>query len=306
MSVPMGPLRIIACCGVAAALVAATGHSAWLRASGGSDQFSNGRVAQDIELMKDATAALRVCADPNNLPFSNDRLQGFENRLASVIGDELHVNVAYTWWAQRRGYVRQTIDAGLCDVLMGAPVGFDRVLVTRPYYRSSYVVVSKARRAPPIGSLDDPRLKRLRIGVQLIGDDGANTPPAQALAARQLGANVVGYTVYGDYLEANPAARIVDAVARGEVDVAIVWGPLAGYFAARYAPKLAVTAVHPEFDGADRLPLAFSIGVGVSRRLKPLHDRIDRALAHRRGDIERLLTTYHIPWTAEPPPEAER
>jgi mxaJ protein len=264
-----------------------------------SDYDSNGKVARDNKLLNDAALALRVCADPNNLPFSNDRLQGFENRLASIIGEELHIKVAYTWWAQRRGSVRHTIDAGLCDVLMGAPVGFDRVLVTRPYYRSAYVFVSRAGRAQQIGSFDDPRLKRLRIGVQLIGDDGANTPPAQALAARQMAGNVVGYTVYGDYLEANPAARVVDAVARGDVDVAIVWGPLAGYFAAQYAPQLAVTSVRPEFDGRARLPLAFSIGIGVSRRLKPLHDRIDRALAHRRGDIERLLTTYHVPRTAE-------
>jgi mxaJ protein len=297
---------MIACWSAAAAVVAATDSVSLSRPSSSSGYDSNGRVARDIELVKDAPPALRVCADRNNLPFSNDRLQGFENRLASIIGEELHVNVAYTWWAQRRGYVRHTIDAGSCDVLMGAPVGFDRVLVTRPYYRSGYVFVSRARRAPRIRSLDDPRLKRMRIGVQLIGDDGANTPPAQALAARQMAANVVGYTVYGDYLEANPAARIVDAVARGDVDVAIVWGPLAGYFAARYAPNLAVTSVRPEFDGDDRLPLAFSIGIGVSRRLKPLHDRIDRALAQRRGDIERLLTTYHVPQASEPPAEARR
>ena len=180
-----------------------------------------------------APAALRVCADPNNLPFSNNRGEGFENRLAAMLAQDLGMRVEYTWWAQRRGFVRQTLDAGECDIVMGMPAGFGRVETTRPYYQSTYVFVSRRDRALGLRSLDDERLKHLRIGVQIIGDDFANSPPAHALSARNIVRNVVGYSVLGDYSRPNPPARIVEAVAAGDVDVALVWGPLAGYFAPR-------------------------------------------------------------------------
>jgi mxaJ protein len=141
---------------------------------------------------------LRVCADPNNLPFSNDRGEGFENHLVQMIAGDLHATVSYTWWAQRRGFVRETVSAGACDVVPGVPVGFDRTLVTRPYYRSTYVFVSRRDRRLQLRTFDDPVLKSLKVGVQLVGADGANTPPAHALAARHLSANIVGFTVYGD------------------------------------------------------------------------------------------------------------
>ena len=235
---------------------------------------------------------LRVCADPNNLPFSNSRLEGFENKLADLVAAELHASVEYTWWAQRRGYVRNTIGAGSCDVLMGVPSRFERTLVTRPYYRSSYVFVARAD-GPRVRSLDDPVLRRVRVGVQLIGDDGKNSPPAHALAARHIVTNVVGYSVYGDYLQPNPPARIIDAVARRDISVAVVWGPLAGYFAAKQPIALTLTPLTPQVDSA--LPFAFDISVGVARRAHALRDEIDAALARRAADIDRLLDAYHIP-----------
>jgi mxaJ protein len=236
---------------------------------------------------------LRVCADPNNLPFSNARGEGFENRITRLIADELHARVEYTWWAQRRGFVRETVTAGMCDVLPGVPVGFERTLVTRPYYRSSYVFVTRRDRGLSLQSFDDPALRRLRIGVQLVGDDGINTPPAQALAIRHLAGNVVGFTLYGDYAQPNPPARIVDAVASGDVDAAVVWGPLAGYFARKQSTPLRLTPVAGRPD--PNLPMAFDIGVGVARRAAPLRDEIDRALARRRADIERILDEFGVP-----------
>src|SRR5919108_4366575 len=191
---------------------------------------------------------LRVCADPNNLPFSNQRLEGFENRLAELIARRLHATVQYTWWAQRRGFIRNTLKAGACDVVLGVPHDFELTLTTRPYYRSTYVFVYRRDKGLTIRSLDDPLLRQVKVGVQLIGDDYANTPPAHALAQRQIINNVVGYTVYGDYAQDNPAARIIAAVAAGEVDVAIVWGPLAGYFATRQAVPLEVIPVSPPLD----------------------------------------------------------
>jgi mxaJ protein len=271
----------------AAALV---GVALWLHGAAPAASVSTAaRHAGEGASQAPQPAALRVCADPNNLPFSNNRLEGFENKLAGLLARELSAQVQYTWWAQRRGFIRNTIKAGLCDVVMGVPVGFEMTLVTRPYYRSSYVAVTR-RDARPITSFDDPTLRTLRVGVQLVGDDGQNTPPAHALASRHIIGNVVGYTLYGDYLQPNPPARIVDAVAKGDIDVAFVWGPLAGYFAPQ---SLRVTPLDQAADGVQ--PLSFDIGVGVSRRNKPLRDAIDRVLDARRAEIDRLLASYHVP-----------
>src|SRR5581483_9826605 len=115
-----------------------------------------------------STRTLRVCADPNNLPFSNQREEGFENRLAQLIARDPQARVEYTWWAQRRGFARETVSSGLCDVVAGVPSGFERTLVTAPYYRSSYVFVTRRDHGLRLRTLDDPRLQSLRIGVQLI------------------------------------------------------------------------------------------------------------------------------------------
>ncbi len=141
-----------------------------------------------------STTALRVCADPNNLPFSNEKREGFENKIAALLGRELNLPVRYTWWAQRRGFFRNTLRAGLCDVVIGVPESFELAATTAPYYRSTYVFVSQRKRELNIKSLDDEQLKNLKIGVQIIGDDGANAPPAHALAARGITKRVVGST----------------------------------------------------------------------------------------------------------------
>ena len=135
---------------------------------------------------------LRVCADPNNLPYSNARGEGFENRIVELIAKDLGADVRYTWWAQRRGFLRNTLLANECDVVAGVASSMGMLGTTYPYYRSSYVFVSRADRRLDVHSLDDPRLKQWTIGVQLVGDDGANTPPAHALARRGAPLHVVG------------------------------------------------------------------------------------------------------------------
>jgi mxaJ protein len=239
------------------------------------------------------TPALRVCADPNNLPFSNEKGEGFENRLAELVARDLGRRVQYTWWAQRRGYVRNTLKAGRCDVLMGVPTGLGPVLTTRPYYRSTYAFVSR-QSTPRIASLDDPRLRTLHVGVQIIGDDFANAPPATALTNRGIVRNVRGYSVFGDYREPNPPSRIVRAVADGEIDVAIVWGPLAGYFARRSTVPLRVVPVTPEID-VPYLPFVFDIAMGVRRGDTTLRHTLDTVIVRRRRDIDRLLAEYGVP-----------
>jgi len=239
------------------------------------------------------THVLRVCADPNNLPYSNEKREGFENRIAELVARELKAEPRYTWWAQRRGYIRNTIRAGLCDVYIGMPTGLDMLLLTRPYYRSTYAFVTK-RNGPRITSFDDPKLKRLRIGVQIIGDDYANAPPAEALTHRGIVKNVRGYTVIGDYHEPNPPSRIVHAVAAGEVDVAVVWGPLAGYFARQSSVPLRVVPVSPEVD-VPYLPFVFDIAMGVRRGDTVLRDSLDAVIARRQRDIDRILVDYGVP-----------
>jgi mxaJ protein len=241
---------------------------------------------------------LRVCADPNNLPFSDSAGRGFENRLAELIAADLGAEVRYTWWAQRRGFVRNTLRSGACDLIPGVPARFDLVATTAPYYRSTYVFVTRKDLSPAIESFDDPRLRRLKVGVHLIGDDYANPPPVSALARRGIVRNVAGYSIYGDYREPNPPARLVEAVVRGDVDVAVVWGPLGGYFAGRSDLPLRVTPVRRPDDGPG-VPFVFAIAMGVRPEDSALARTVDDVLTRHRAEVRRILEQYRVPLLAE-------
>lgn len=254
-----------------------------------------GRAAEEAV---PATAALRVCADPNNLPFSNERSEGLENALAELIAGELEMRLEYTWWAQRRGFLRNTLRAGVCDVVPGIAASSELVLATRPYYRSTYVFATRAGRPVRVTSMDDPELRSLRIGVHVIGDDYTNTPPAHALAARGIVNNVRGYSVYGDYARPNPTSELVEALLQDEIDVAIVWGPFAGWAAARGAP-LEMVPVSPQVD-LPFLPFVFDIAMGVRREDTTLRARLDSALVRRQDDITALLARFGVPLVATP------
>jgi mxaJ protein len=240
---------------------------------------------------------LRVCADPNNLPFSNERRQGFENRLAELIADELGLEVSYTWWAQRRGFARNTLNAGLCDVIMGVPTTSEVGTTTRPYYRSCYVFVTRSADALDLADLDDPQLHKLSIGLHVIGDDFSNVPPAHALAARGIIDNVRGYSIYGDYSKPDPPRELIDALVRNEIDVAIAWGPLGGYFARKAKVPLRVTRIASLADGP--LPMVFDISIAVRRADDALRRRLDDVIAARRSDIDALLAEYGVPTLRE-------
>jgi mxaJ protein len=190
--------------------------------------------------------------------------------------------------------VRNTLAAGDCDVLVGVPSAFELAETTRPYYRSMYVFVSRRDRDVRLTSLDDPRLTRLRIGVQMIGDDFANSPPAHALSARGAIRNVVGFSVLADYSQPNPPARIVEAVAAGDIDVALVWGPLAGYFASRQPTPLAISPVSPESDRPFP-PFTFDISMAVRRGDVERRRWLDDFIVRHRSDIDRLLDQYGVP-----------
>ena len=239
--------------------------------------------------------ALRVCADPNNLPFTNRQEQGFENDLAELIADELGMDeVKYTWFAQRRGFIRNTLDAGNCDVVMGQPADTEMALTTEPYYRSTYAMVYRKDAEYAPRSLDDPALRKLKIGLIFVGDDGNMPPPWAALRARGISRNVVGYSVYGDYRQPNPPARLIEAVAKGDVDVAIDWGPRAGYFATRQSVEL---EVQPLASSAREMyqPFEFSIALGVREDDEKFRDELNGILAANRDEIHRLLEDYGVP-----------
>lgn len=242
---------------------------------------------------------LRVCADPNNMPYSNERLEGFENKIVALLAQDLGATVDYTWWAQRRGFIRNTLKAELCDLIPGVPSNMEMLATTRPYYRSTYVFVTETERHIGIKSFDDARLHSLRIGVQIIGDDFSNAPPAHALSRRGIVDNVRGYLVYGDYREEDPTAAIVRAVAGGELDVAVVWGPQAGYFAKQQKVALDLVPVSPRIDGPI-LPMVFDISMGIRREDVAFRQELDRALARQRDAIDQILADYGVP-RAEPP-----
>jgi mxaJ protein len=235
---------------------------------------------------------LRVCADPDNLPFSNERLEGFENKIAELIAKELDAALRYTWASQRRGFIRQTLKAGKCDLLVGVPSGYELVLSTKPYYRSTYVFVYAKSKNLELRSFDDPVLRQLKIGLHAFGEDGANSPPAHALARRGIARNVVGFTILNT--EGSPPGRIIDAVAAGEIDVAIVWGPFAGYFTKRERVELEVVPVSSSTD-LPFLPFVYDMSMGVRRGEDALKDRLEGILDRRRGDIQSLLERYGIP-----------
>jgi mxaJ protein len=241
-----------------------------------------------------AARRLRVCADPNNLPFSNERMEGFENKIADLLAHEMNAEVAYTWWAQRRGFIRNTLKDCKCDLVMGVPSSFELALTTSPYYRSTYVFVYRKDRGLSVRSFDDAILRKVKVGVQMIGDDYANAPPAHALSKRGIIQNVKGYTVYGDYSQDNPPARIIDALINGEIDVAVVWGPLAGYFAKRAAVPVEIVPVSPQID-RPFLPFVYDISMGVRRGEDAFKEELESIVERKRPEIESILDEYGVP-----------
>lgn len=247
-----------------------------------------------------ATSAreLRVCADPDNLPYSHRNGQGFENEVMRLVGREIGADVTFVWEHQWRGYVRKTLRARICDVIPGMAVGMERARLTRPYYASSYAFVTRNGKKP-VRSFSELS-NDMKIGVQLIGDDGINTPPVEELAARGITANVKGYMVWGQSpAHGTPLESIVRAVADGSVDVAIVWGPQAGYFATREGSPLTVVAV-PSAEKTVQ-PMRFEIAMGVRKDDEALAAELDAALAKLKPEIDALLASYGVPRADAPP-----
>ena len=235
---------------------------------------------------------IRVCADPDNMPLSNQRGEGFEQKIAELIAKEWHAKIEYAWWPVRRGFFARALNGRYCDIAIQAPAEFDMAGVTKPYFRSGYVFVTRKDRGLDIKSLADPRLKRLKIGVNILNSDAENTPPAMALSRYGVVGNLTGYPTF--YTDSIRPEDIVTAVARKEIDVAIAWGPLAGYFAAKSPVPLTLQPL-AERDSLTEFPFRFSIGMGVRRRDRALRDSLQTVLDQRAPEIQAILKEYKVP-----------
>ena len=241
-----------------------------------------------------AATELRVCADPNNLPYSNDQKQGFENQLAALIGKDLNMQVSYFWFPQREAFFKKTLNSGVCDVVMGVPAGFDEADTTHPYYRSTYVFISRRDRHLHITSFDDPRLRTLKIGVHVLGEQDDSLPPVHAFTSRGIVRNLVGFSIFGNLNEKNPPADLIKAVADGKVDIAVAWGPLAGYFMRQSRIPLEITPVDGD-PTLPNLPFHFDIAIGVREGDQALKKSLDAELLRRQATIHKILNSYGIP-----------
>lgn len=231
-------------------------------------------------------ARLRVCGDPNNMPFSNEKLEGIENQIAALLAQELGWTLEYVWWPHQRGLVRRVLNTERCDVLVGIPKGYDLVGWTKPYYRTGYVIAYRKDQLEELRSLDDPRLKTLRVGVQV------NTPPHVALGQRGIvGANVIGYQLMYDsnaHPEEYPGKQIEDLLA-GRLDVALVWGPIAGYFQKKKAAE-SLALVPLEAPG-----FSFDISMGVRKSDGELKARLDQVIERKQDQIKAILQDFGVP-----------
>jgi quinoprotein dehydrogenase-associated probable ABC transporter substrate-binding protein len=229
---------------------------------------------------------LRVCADPNNLPFSNEKQEGFENKIAGVLGDELKLPVAHVFFPQIIGFVRNTLRARTCDLIMGALAGDDIVQTTNPYYYSAYVAIFPAENGFAFIGFDDPRLKTMRIGIV------SATPPSNLLVMHDLMAQARPYALTVDTRYESPAHQLIEDLAKGEIDIGFLWGPIAGYYLRHDQLKLTL-AVLPNEPGAPRMD--YRIAMGVRANEPEWRRRINAAILKRQSEITQILRDYGVP-----------
>jgi mxaJ protein len=242
---------------------------------------------------------LKVCADPDNLPYSNENLEGFENKIAALIAQDLGAQLTYTWWPHQRGLIRRTLNEGRCDVLIGIPKGYDPVLWTKPYYRTAYVIAYVKGHGPEITSLDDPILTQVKIGVHV------NTPPHDALAQRGIvGDNVVAYRLFHTP-QANPEespSQLLEDLLAAKIDVALIWGPFAGYYVKKRSAPLQLV---PLRGGGPATPFTFEISMGVRKGEKALKADLEEVLDKDAAAIQMILEEYGVPLVMAEAPDGE-
>jgi quinoprotein dehydrogenase-associated probable ABC transporter substrate-binding protein len=241
----------------------------------------------DLELELVDPKVLRVCADPANLPFSNDKGEGFENKLAGLLAAKLGKSLAYTWYPQSTGFVRNTLGSRRCDVIPGFPQGDELVQSTNPYYRTAYALVVRADSdLAAVDTLADPRIRDKRIGIV------AGTPPASYLSVYGEMAKAKPYPLVVDTRVESSAQAMMSDIASGEIDAGVLWGPMAGYHAKRANPPMRVTLLLKEQGGP---PMTFRIAMGVRATDQNWKRDLNRLIAENQGEINKLLTGFGVP-----------
>jgi quinoprotein dehydrogenase-associated probable ABC transporter substrate-binding protein len=229
----------------------------------------------------------RACGDPRNLPFSNDKGEGFENKLAELFAAKLGKKLSYTYYPQATGFVRMTLGSYRCDIIMGFPQGDDQAQLTVPYYKTTYALVIKPGSGlEDVATIEDPRLKDRRIGVV------ARTPPSTNMAMSGLLARAKSYPLFVDTRTDSSAQAMMDDLARGDIDCGILWGPLAGYYARQANPPLIVVPLTKETTGP---PMTFRIGMAVRPADQEWKRTLNKLILENQTEINRLLLSYNIP-----------
>jgi mxaJ protein len=255
-------------------------------------------IAAQLRPNVEKPGVLRVCADPDNMPLSNQKGEGYEQKIAELIAQEWNSKIEYAWWPVRRGFFARALNGRYCDLAVEAPPALDIAAVTRPYFRSGYMFVTRKDSGLDIKTLADPRLKKLRIGINLLNSDAENTPPAMALSQHGVVGNLKGYSTF--YTDTERPEDIINDVAKKTIDVAIVWGPLAGYFAQRSKVPLSLYPL-AERDSLSDLPFRFDIGMAVRRQDRALRDSLQKVLDQKAPEIQGILKTYAVPVFPIPP-----
>jgi quinoprotein dehydrogenase-associated probable ABC transporter substrate-binding protein len=272
----------------------AHGHCRWLPLLAIAAMFAGSGFAHaqttdgpDLSIELVDPNVLRVCADPRNLPFSNDKGEGFENKLGELIAGKLHKKLDFVYFPQAVGFVRMTLGAHRCDVIMGFPQGDDLVQGTNPYYRTAYALVAKEGSGlEDVSTLDDARLKGKHIGIV------AGTPPATNMAANGLMAAAKSYPLMIDTRLDSSAEAMIGDLTSGKIDAGILWGPMAGFYARKASPPLHVTPLVKETAGPK---LAFRIGMGVRPADQNWKRLLNRVIQENQPAINRILLDYGVP-----------
>jgi mxaJ protein len=237
--------------------------------------------------MKAAASPLRACADPDNLPFSNRAGAGFDDRIVTLVAHDLHRQIVFVWARPRRGFLREQFNKNACDVLLGVPVGLRGVAVTEPYYTSSYAFVTPARKHLQIASFSDEHLNGQRIGLQILEEDLSS--PSLPLIRSGHAAQIVGFDSFGER-----EGDAVKAVADGRVGVAVVWGPVAGYFARSSLTALTVTPLPSSYSFAG-VPFTYSMGFAVHKQDQALLQQLNDSIRRLQPKIDQVLNAFAVP-----------
>jgi quinoprotein dehydrogenase-associated probable ABC transporter substrate-binding protein len=229
----------------------------------------------------------RACGDPRNLPFSNDKSEGFENKLAELFAAKLGKKLSYTYFPQATGFVRMTLGSYRCDVIMGFPQGDDQAQSTVPYYRTTYALIAKRGSGlEDVTEINDPRLRDKRIGIV------AKTPPSTGMAVNGLLAKAKSYPLFIDTRADSSAQAMIDDLNQGNIDCGILWGPMAGYFAAKNDPPLVVVPLVKETMGPQ---MTYRIGMAVRAADQEWKRTLNKLISENQDEINKLLISYNIP-----------